>query len=139
LAEWTSILDLATRWDFATIRRYAIAQLECFSDETLTPALRVSLANRLSIAGDAWSFQPLSKLVSRDEPLTLEDARLLGLELTILIASAREEVRAIFEIDEEWCSSCEQCPKSTLLEEDKIGEVVKQVLRSSTVGSLRPD
>ncbi|PVG03273.1 hypothetical protein CPB86DRAFT_695243 [Serendipita vermifera] len=135
LAEWTSILDLATRWDFTTIRRYAIAQLECFSDDTLTPALRVSLANRFSITGAAWSLQPLAKLVSREEPLTIEDAQLLGLELTILVARAREEVRATFEVDEEWCNTCEQCPKSSLLEEDRVGEVFNRVFRSSTVGS----
>jgi hypothetical protein len=127
VTDWISILDLATRWDFATIRQHAVSRLDAFSADKLSPVMRLFLTAKFDLSGCSWLNHPLEHLVTRAEPLNMEDARLLGLETTILIARAREEVRATIEIDDEWCDCCERCGRTSLLEEDDVDDVISEI------------
>ncbi|KAI0262198.1 hypothetical protein BC834DRAFT_829324, partial [Gloeopeniophorella convolvens] len=85
--EWTSILRLSTRWGFASIRDLAIRSIE-----PPTPYDRLLLARKYTI--DQWITPTLVAMCGRDEPLTLDEARLMELEDVVLIGSVRECVRS---------------------------------------------
>ncbi|KZV66744.1 hypothetical protein PENSPDRAFT_584967, partial [Peniophora sp. CONT] len=75
VAEWTSVLKLATIWDFESIRELAI--------ERLRPLLRDSPVKMLVAARshyvNEWADQALRTLVERDEPLDDFEAAQLDL------------------------------------------------------------
>lgn len=89
--------------------------------------MRLFLAAKFDLSGCTWLFHPLEHLVTRKEPLSMEDARLLGMETIVLVARAREEVRATIEIEDEWCDCCERCGKTSLLEEGDIDDVISEI------------
>lgn len=84
--ELSSILDLSTRWGFASIRDMAIRCLK-----PPTPHQRLILGRKHGI--DQWILPALQELCSRPEPPTPDEARLMGLEDVILVGSVREKVR----------------------------------------------
>ncbi|CAG7847426.1 SubName: Full=Uncharacterized protein {ECO:0000313/EMBL:CCA68186.1} [Serendipita indica DSM 11827] len=128
LAQWISILEVATRWDFTAIRQHAVTRLEGFAQEDMTPVLRISLARRYHLRGPSWQLRPLTALVTRKEYLSIEEAQLVGLETAILIARAREEVRNVIEVEEDFCDCCERCGKTSLLEENDVEDVIADIL-----------
>ncbi|KAG8854028.1 hypothetical protein FRC20_001119 [Serendipita sp. 405] len=139
LDQWVSILELSSRWDFASIRMHAISKLELTPSDTLNPILRLSLALKYDLSGRSWLVRPLTSIVTRKEPLTCQDASILGLNMTVLIARAREEVRSVFEVDEEWCNYCERCGKTSLLEEDDVEEVIMEVFGFTAAEISQPE
>jgi len=90
LPEWTSILDLATRWDFASIRTLAIRSIQSLPD--ISPVDRVVLSRDYEITG-RWTIAAYTALCERVEPLSIEEATPLGLETSIRIAQLRERFR----------------------------------------------
>lgn len=88
--EWTSILDLATRWEFADVRELAVCQLQTLD---LAPVERVALARAYDICG-RWTLAAYIALCERTQALTLAEATLLGLETTTRVAQLREQLRA---------------------------------------------
>ncbi|KAG8834160.1 hypothetical protein FRC17_009420 [Serendipita sp. 399] len=139
LEQWVSILELSSRWDFATIRMHSIAKLDSIPTNVLTPILRISIALKYELSGRSWLVQPLASIVTRKEPLSSQDAKLLGLEMTVLVARAREEVRNIFELEEEWCDCCGRCGKTSLLEENDIEDVIVEVFGFSPADISQPE
>ena len=120
-------MELATRWDFTAIRQHAVTGLEAFAQDDMTPILRISLARRYHLRGDAWQLRPLTALVTRKEYLSIEEAQLVGLETAILIARAREEVRNVIEVEEDFCDCCERCGKTSLLEENDVEDIIVDI------------
>ncbi|KAI0002273.1 hypothetical protein BJV74DRAFT_741415, partial [Russula compacta] len=84
--EWTSILDLSTRWGFTTIRDLAIRCLK-----PPTPLQRLLLARKCGV--EEWILPALQELCERPLPLTLDEARLMDVEDIVLVGSVRETVR----------------------------------------------
>lgn len=82
----TSILDLSTRWGFTSIRDMAI---RCLKPPTAHQ--RLILGRKYGV--DQWILPALQELCERPEPLTPDEARLMGLEDVILVGSVREKVR----------------------------------------------
>jgi hypothetical protein len=87
LDEWLSILDLSTRWGFASIRELAIRCLK-----PPTPHQRLVLARKYAI--EQWILPALQELCERPLPLTPDEARLMGIEDVVLVGSVRESVRS---------------------------------------------
>ncbi|KAI0644967.1 hypothetical protein C8Q79DRAFT_912026 [Trametes meyenii] len=88
--EWRSILSLATRWEFASIRTLAIHELRTLS---MSPVERILLAQEFDIDG-RWALSAYTALCERPEPLTLAEGARLGLETALRIAQLREQLRA---------------------------------------------
>ncbi|KAJ7072853.1 hypothetical protein C8F01DRAFT_263223 [Mycena amicta] len=86
--EWTSVLSLATRWDFASLRALAITHLATL---TSSPAERIALARAYDV--QAWLGPAYTTLCTRTDPLSLAEGRCLGLEDTVRVGQVRHAVR----------------------------------------------
>ena len=84
--EWSSILDLSTRWGFTSIRDLAIRCLKPPS-----PLRRLILARKCAV--EEWVNPALLELCERPEPLSLDEARLMDFEDVVLVGSVRQNVR----------------------------------------------
>ncbi|KAH8103514.1 hypothetical protein BXZ70DRAFT_735785 [Cristinia sonorae] len=87
--EWTSILHLATRWDFTDIRSLAIRSIQSLN---ITPVDRIVLSREYDISG-RWTLAGYTALCDRHEPLSYAEATRLGLETSIRISQLREQLR----------------------------------------------
>jgi hypothetical protein len=85
--EWSSILDLSTRWGFISIRELAI---RCINPPNSLS--RLLLARKHGV--EQWILPALLELCQRPEPLSLEEARLMDFEDVVLVGSVRQTVRS---------------------------------------------
>ena len=85
--EWTSILDLSTRWGFTSIRELAI---RCIKSPD--PLNRLLLARKYAV--EQWIHPALLELCERPEPLSLEEARLMDFEDVLLLGTVRQRARS---------------------------------------------
>ena len=85
--EWSSILDLSTRWGFTSIRDLAI---RCIKSPN--PVTRLVLARKHGV--EQWILPALLELCEWPEPLSLEEARLMDFEDVVLVGSVRQTVRS---------------------------------------------
>lgn len=88
--EWTSVLHLATRWDFDDIRTLAIKELQALP---MTSVDKIVLSQRFNI-NTPWASAGFTALCQRPQPLTLDEARRLGIESSTRIAQKRERLRS---------------------------------------------
>jgi hypothetical protein len=86
--EWTSVLALAHRWHFASIRALAVRKLLPIT----TPVDQIVLAARYAI--DHWKPNAYLKICEQDAWLSPEDCRRVGLEELIKIGEARQALRS---------------------------------------------
>lgn len=87
--EWTSILDLSTRWECADIRALAVRELQKLP---VSPVDTVILSRRFDISG-RWTLAAYAALCQRPDALSLEEASCLGLETMVRIAQLREQIQ----------------------------------------------
>ncbi len=80
------MLHLSTRWDFASIRKLALNNIQ-----PPTPHDRLLLARTYSV--DHWVNPALSALCERRAPLSLDEARQMNIEDVVLVATVREDIR----------------------------------------------
>jgi hypothetical protein len=80
------VLHLSTRWDFTSIRRLALNNIQ-----PPTPYDRLLLARTYSV--DDWVIPALSALCERRAPLGLDEARRMDIEDVVLVATVREDIR----------------------------------------------
>ncbi len=85
--EWSSILDLSTRWGFTSIHDLAIRCIRIPD-----PLKTLLLARKHSV--EEWILPALLELCKRPEPLILEEARLMDFEDVVLVESVRQAVRS---------------------------------------------
>ena len=85
--EWSSILDLSTRWGFTSIRELAI---RCIKSPD--PLNRLLMARKHAV--EQWILPALLELCERPEPLSLEEARLMDFEDVLLVGSVRQKARS---------------------------------------------
>jgi len=81
------VLDLSTCWDFTSIRRLALNNIQ-----PLTPHDRLILARTYSV--DRWMIPALSALCEREAPLSLDEARQMDIEDVVVVATVREDIRS---------------------------------------------
>jgi len=82
-----NILCLATKWEFASTRSYAI---ELLTSRSLSPVLRIELARAYDVPG--WSLPSLVELARLRTPLSEADADRLGLYTVLRLGRAREAI-----------------------------------------------
>ena len=80
------MLHLSTRWDFASIRRLALNNIQ-----PPTPYDKLLLARTYSV--DDWVVPALSALCERRSPLSLDEARRMDIQDVVLVATVREDIR----------------------------------------------
>ena len=81
------MLDLSTCWDFTSIRRLALNNIQ-----PPTPHDRLILARAYSVGH--WVIPALSALCEREAPLRLDEARQMDIEDVVLVATVREDIRS---------------------------------------------
>ena len=79
------MLELSTCWDFTSIRRLALNNIQ-----PPTPHDRLILARTYSVGH--WVIPALSALCERDAPLSLDEARRMDIEDVVLVATVREDI-----------------------------------------------
>ncbi|KIM91718.1 hypothetical protein PILCRDRAFT_827 [Piloderma croceum F 1598] len=82
--EWTSILRLAVEWNFQSIKNLAVERLSAIA----TPVDKIVLGRRFDIF--EWLENAYTNVCWRDEALTIEEGKLLGVEDVIEIAAMRQ-------------------------------------------------
>jgi hypothetical protein len=86
------ILQLADLWEFKEVKELAVRELHKKPELDLVG--RLALYQDYKV--DARHLIPLYGLLgARDTPLTLEESKILGLDTTVMIASMREQLRAL--------------------------------------------
>ena len=81
------MLHLSTCWDFTSIRRLVLNNIQ-----PPTPRDRLTLARIYSV--DHWVIPALSALCERKAPLSLDEARQMDIEDVVLVATVREDIRS---------------------------------------------
>ena len=88
---WHTILRLADKWDFKQVKELAVREPNKKKDLALIDRMALYQAYKV----DNKHLVPLyAELVKRDRPLSIEEARVLGLETMVLVNTAREKLRA---------------------------------------------
>ncbi|KAF9478099.1 hypothetical protein BDN70DRAFT_895954 [Pholiota conissans] len=85
---WISVLKIATQFEFASLRALAITRIRNF---LVNAPERIAVAKQYGI--DNWLVQAYTDLCTRDEPLTLEEGRKVGLEDVIDLYRVRALIR----------------------------------------------
>ncbi|KAF8161496.1 hypothetical protein B0H34DRAFT_701175 [Crassisporium funariophilum] len=89
--DWRCILNLADKWDFNEVKELAVRELH--KKNSLSIVEKMALYAKYKV--DSRHLVPLyAALCARDTALTLEESRILGIEATVLVSSARERLRA---------------------------------------------
>ena len=90
LSHWSAILSISTRYSMTRIRTRAIHEINTFRPRIL-PIPQIVLA----VAHNVPEWLPLAYagLTAREEPIQVEEAMSIGLEKTVRISMAREEIR----------------------------------------------
>jgi hypothetical protein len=87
LHEWTSILHLASKWSFKSMRSLALQELLPLA----SPVDKIVLGRKYGF--DDWLIPAFVAVCARAEPLSLSEAKLLDVEDVALIFQARERGR----------------------------------------------
>ncbi|KAI6106215.1 hypothetical protein EV401DRAFT_2060475 [Pisolithus croceorrhizus] len=85
--QWTSVLKLSTAWNFERLRQAAI---DALTESGIGAVDRAVLSQRYYIKN--WLLPALNELARRPEPITLEEARRMGVDIALKLASVRERV-----------------------------------------------
>lgn len=88
IEEWSSVLHLASQWDFSSLRQLAIDNLAIL---IMSPIDRIVIGQAYHIP--EWLVPAYTELCMRDDPLTLDEGKKLGMEDVITIGQLRQEVR----------------------------------------------
>ncbi|KAL5529508.1 hypothetical protein ACEPAG_5493 [Sanghuangporus baumii] len=83
--EWISVLQLSDMWSCDRLFDLAFSKLSILE---VDPILKITLAKTYRL--QAWLPPAYSRLVTRTDPLTLEEAEKLGMETTMKLTEVRE-------------------------------------------------
>jgi hypothetical protein len=119
--QWTCILDLAIKWKFNAIHKTAIRGLQ-HAASALDPVEKIRLWQKYKIT-NYWVIDAFQDVCRREECLSLQEGRTIGVDNAVLIAEVRERLRKC---------TC-QGAKPSLLEPafrmlDPSYDIVKEVL-----------
>ena len=80
------MLHFSTHWDFSSIRRLALNNIQ-----PPTPHERLLLSRAYSV--NHWVIPALSELCERRAPLSLDEACQMNIDDIVLVATVREDIR----------------------------------------------
>jgi len=81
-----AILDLCTKWEIKDVKSLASREL---SSMDLDPIEKIEFQQKNDLNAQ-WAYEAYISLCSRAGPLTVEEARRLGIEITVKIFTVRE-------------------------------------------------
>ena len=84
--QWRSVLHLSSIWGLTSLRKLALKSMDPPND-----CERLLLARKYNV--DDWVLPALSALCERRLPVSLDEARQMGIEDVVLVATVREEIR----------------------------------------------
>ncbi|KAI0251742.1 hypothetical protein BJV78DRAFT_1125694 [Lactifluus subvellereus] len=90
--QWSSILDLAQRWGFGDVEQLCVRELERLD---LCPVDRIHIYQRFNL-DHTLLLDCYESLITRDEPIGVEEGAKLGLRTTLQISRAREMSRGSY-------------------------------------------
>jgi hypothetical protein len=90
IEEWTAILKQANQWAFDQLKEFAIRELNKLE---IHPVQKIYIYQEYDVNRDHLR-EALTSLALRDEPITIEEGRKLGLDTALRLAHAREEIRS---------------------------------------------
>ncbi|KAG8963762.1 hypothetical protein FRC03_002587 [Tulasnella sp. 419] len=105
---WKAILYLATMWDFAKLRDLAIEAIEKLD---FGPMDMIMLSRKCNV--QQWLTSAYVALCTRAEPITLDEARVLGLDFAFQLIAIRETTR--------YLTRCRNCGSSCYHTKDCVG------------------
>ncbi|KAI6017446.1 hypothetical protein EDC04DRAFT_2608067 [Pisolithus marmoratus] len=85
IEQWTSVLKLSTRWSFEKLRQ---ASIDGLMESGIGAIDRVVLSQQYHVTN--WLLPALNELARRPEPITLEEAKRMGIDIALKLASVRE-------------------------------------------------
>lgn len=88
-AEWFIIYDVARLYGFDGIRRVALTEVTADVEKFID---LIKLGQKQFSETAEWCIQGYKGLCERDKPLSLEEAKQLGIEDTVKIAEVREKL-----------------------------------------------
>jgi len=88
--DWTTILELADKWEFNEVKNLAIRELQ---KQTIPLLTRIVLYQRFKVE-HALLVPLYADLCSRPDALDDDESEALGIKTTVLIFRARERLRA---------------------------------------------
>lgn len=88
LAGWIAVLDLSTKWVFDEIRKFAIEQIDTF---TQPPMDRIELAFKCQVG--KWLTPAYIQLCTRVASISRDEAERLGFAKYYVLSQVREENR----------------------------------------------
>ncbi|KAI6037099.1 hypothetical protein BKA83DRAFT_4171785 [Pisolithus microcarpus] len=94
IEQWTSVLKLSTTWNFERLRQAAI---DALIESGIGAVDRIVLSQRYYIKN--WLLPALNELARRPEPITLEEAKRMGIDIALKLASVRERVTVTMPMD----------------------------------------
>ncbi|KIJ12542.1 hypothetical protein PAXINDRAFT_101155 [Paxillus involutus ATCC 200175] len=106
--QWTSVLKLSTLWGFSRVRQAAISRLDRFT--TIPLAEKIALAYEYEL--ESWLLPTMNELVRRPKSITMEEARCMGFETALKLASVREQLALRSVPQEIRHQSCGEAPTS---------------------------
>ncbi|KAI6037102.1 hypothetical protein BKA83DRAFT_4171815 [Pisolithus microcarpus] len=87
IEQWTSVLKLSTAWNFESLRQ---ASINALMESGIGAVDRVVLSQQYHI--ENWLLPALNELARRQEPVSLEEAKRMGIDIALQLASVRERV-----------------------------------------------
>ena len=89
LEQWHSVLKLASLYEMAEVKTFVIEKMEPLLINL--PTLQIHLAKTYNI--QKWLAPALYRLTQHVNPLDEEDARLVGVSVSLKISALREKLR----------------------------------------------
>ena len=86
--EWTSILTLSDKWNFAELKTNATFQLSSI----MTTIEKIALSKKYNVGNPYWLMAAYRELCTRRYPLSLVEGEKLGLETVIKIWEVQHEL-----------------------------------------------
>lgn len=91
IEEWASILKLADKWKFTEVKALAVRGID---DIPMISALEKIVLYQTYNVDQSHLRSAYTALTVREEPITIDEGRQIGLETALQIARARELARA---------------------------------------------
>ncbi|KAJ6605091.1 hypothetical protein B0H10DRAFT_2077176, partial [Mycena sp. CBHHK59/15] len=126
--DWSTILELAHRWDFAEVKSLAVREIEKLQMPDIE---RIVLYHQLKV-DEHYLIPHYAALCERPEFLTVEENLRLGMEIVIPLSRARECARNL-----ESGAKGSRSPSPAGLSTMKLEDIVKDHFGSLDASSTR--
>ena len=119
LETWLSILQLANRWTFDSVKELAVRELEKIEIEAVD---KIAIYHDNSISR-LYLIPSYISICKRDKALTFHEGSKLGLETVLHVAEARELLR------QQASDSCMRTPTFEDFEDEQVEVIIRNIFK----------